>query len=499
MLTARNLPLQETNLTERGSAPIDWDALCYNDERLALTLASLRKKRDPSHNPWSLESLQNWTDDFGNPVGKSFADFWRENFDVEGDEIFRTRLLPHFPKEWLRNYGQDGKNCIQYKPCPTPMKKNDFIKEFFKHLDGICDAEELQAVASFTHSKIQKLLADRLPPDIKSVFQLKKRLNPGAAELMKKLRRKGIERTVLEQQRNEICAAVSRIMYREYIDGYVEDNIIPYCSEHEAPKRWGRASMRKWTDRQGKPMAYFYNFWMRYFKGPSEDRVFREMILPHLPETWQKGYEAMSPQPAYAWGELEPAQITDILKNLKKPSHPGKQRWRVGAVAFWTDQKGTAVGKSFLHSIQVRFGKNYAASFEQIYLPHLPKSWRTHFDGVRDYNSCPHHWEKMFRENPAELVQTLLGLERKYDPVKRTRAWGLGTLMRFKPWGRSFYQFWHEEVELYGHDAVFREKLLPYFPEEWREKYHYHAEPPRHKVPVLTPVPFQSSRQESPA
>lgn len=82
--------------------PHDWSKM--KDEEIGKTIGELKPNKDPSKFKWSFAGLQQWVDDNGRKIGGMFYKFLRKGYGKEAELEFKTKILPHMPVEWQKNF-----------------------------------------------------------------------------------------------------------------------------------------------------------------------------------------------------------------------------------------------------------------------------------------------------------------------------------------------------------------------------------------------------------
>ena len=141
--------------------PYDWHSM--TNKKIAETLVSLKRERDPSQKCWILGSLQAWTGEKGEQWGVSFAKMWTRKYKGREDKEFRAQILPHLPIEWQNTFVLKGKARGFQSKCPhnwdilSTGKIVDIIKALKRSYDPATHVWNFGSIAQWTDMENGKL------------------------------------------------------------------------------------------------------------------------------------------------------------------------------------------------------------------------------------------------------------------------------------------------------------------------------------------------------
>lgn len=142
---------------------------------------------------------------------------------------------------------------------------------------------------------------------------------------------------------------------------------------------WGIGSIpNQWIGENGELFGKsFWHYWRKYKEGAGEDNLFQEIILPLLPETWQKNYRRVG---SSEWASLSDATLAERLSGLHRLH--GLKKWGLGSVQHWEDQNGNATGRYFHNYWWAEYGDQKDAEFERRILPLMSEALRVRYKPV---------------------------------------------------------------------------------------------------------------------
>ncbi|KKT18635.1 MAG: hypothetical protein UW03_C0036G0007 [Candidatus Peregrinibacteria bacterium GW2011_GWA2_43_8] len=310
--------------------------------------------------------------------------------------------------------------------------------------------------------RIIEQIIDQLPPSIKEARTLTRKCAEPTNMAIEMLNsEEGIALNDLEQIRNAICLALRMRLYEEFIRDMTKKMNV-YMSKNEPPETWGLgylAHMEDWGND-------FYHKWRDGIAKTDPEEAFRTHILPKLPTNWQ---EKFKPKIfcEHDWGTLKHVEIANILNGLRKRRTLKGGRWGLGTVENWINEKGERVGMSFYNFLIRTYGSNASTIFEETILPHILPDLRETFEH-NEPTRCPYEWRKM---TTIETARILIGLTKAKDPA--THSWGFASIEFWtgpngELWGKSFCSHWYNKGL---HEQQFAQKILRYFPENWRPNF----------------------------
>lgn len=151
---------QEKYQVVNKECPYDWHTM--TNKKIAETLSSLKRKRDPSQKSWTLGSLRTWAGENGEQWGDSFLQMWRRKYQGREDKEFKTQILPHLPIEWQHKFVLKGKLRGASSECPhewstlTTGKIVDIIKALKKSYDPATHVWNSGSIANWTDEESGK-------------------------------------------------------------------------------------------------------------------------------------------------------------------------------------------------------------------------------------------------------------------------------------------------------------------------------------------------------
>ncbi|MCX6733301.1 MAG: hypothetical protein NTX63_00640 [Candidatus Peregrinibacteria bacterium] len=141
--------------------PYDWHTMTH--KKIADTLVSLKRRRDPSQKSWTLGSIRGWTGENGDQWGASFLQMWSRKYQGREDKEFKTQILPHLPIEWQHKFVLKGKlRGNSSSECPyewstlTTGKIVDIIKALKKSYDPATHVWNSGSIANWTDEESGK-------------------------------------------------------------------------------------------------------------------------------------------------------------------------------------------------------------------------------------------------------------------------------------------------------------------------------------------------------
>lgn len=351
---------------------------------------------------------------------------------------------------------------MNIQSIPTPTQKVT-LQERLQAIIHEYTSDDKQ-LASEYKGRLDELMG-LLPEEIESQLLIMRRCKKPLEAYVEAKKREGI--TKIDELKQRICAEVTLVIYREYIDESIV-RICEYLDAHPNIERWGKGAIGHWdNDLETKWASAFYNFWSKKVE-TGTDKLFRERVVSRLPERHIEKYNCKTRHP-YKWHSMSDMAIAGVLAGLKKHCDPAKKRWGIGSLAEWVGPNGEQWGKSFKEYWAQRVEKGTSKKFGQRILAHLPEEWRENF---YFRTRCPYDWEKI---QPHETAVALQKLKKPKDPA--VHKWGLGSICRWtgeegQPWGTSFFSYWWTTYKDQGPE-VFRTEVLQHLPSAWHNNFNH--------------------------